>query len=166
MSAAQTQRLSLPVPRGRRAARAWPATAALLVLAGIHAAVPVSLRDAASARTDEACLTRADAPPAAPDLPTLERCAIVLPEDLELQADLGAMYETAGRAAEAETVYRRALALDAEYADLHLRLARLLRARGAWHDARTHAEAALALQPNRAAVLDLLADLTTHGTIR
>ncbi|MEZ5283318.1 MAG: tetratricopeptide repeat protein [Vicinamibacterales bacterium] len=82
----------------------------------------------------------------------------ILPDDdVEVLADVGAAYEAAGRSAEAETAYRRGLARDPEYADLHARLARLLAARGAAAEARTHVESALTLQPNRRDLLDLQA---------
>ena len=124
------------------------------------AALPVSLSRGANAASDEDCLTLADAPAAPrPDLPaTLERCSALYPNDTELLADLGAHYEAGGRRSEAEAVYRRALAVDPGYAELRLRLGRLLLARGAAALARREAEAALEVQPNRQALLDLLRD--------
>ena len=128
------------------------------------AALPMSLSRGPNAASDEECLTLADAPPPPrPDLlATLERCSALYPADVELLADLGAQYETAGRRSEAEAIYRRALAVDPAYAELRLRLGRLLLARGAAALARREAEAALEVQPNRQALLDLLRD-AQHG---
>jgi tetratricopeptide (TPR) repeat protein len=133
-----------------------PALALCLWAAGL----PVSPSRGVNAASDEECLTLADAPPAPrPDLvATLERCSALYPADVELLADLGAQYEAGGRRPEAEAVYRRALAVDPAYAELRLRLGRLLLARGAAALARREAQAALDVQPNRQAALDLLRD--------
>jgi tetratricopeptide (TPR) repeat protein len=122
--------------------------------------LPVSPSRGADVAADEECLTLADAAPAArPDvLAALERCSGLYPADVELLADLATQYEAAGRRDKAETVYRRALAADPGYAELRLRLGRLLLARGAGELARREAEAALEVQPNRQALLDLLHD--------
>ena len=56
----------------------------------------------------------------------MERCRAVVPQDVELLADLAGAYAGAGRLADAETVYRDALSLDPTYADVHVRLATLL----------------------------------------
>jgi tetratricopeptide (TPR) repeat protein len=124
------------------------------------AALPVSLSRGASAASDEDCLTLADSPsaPTSDLLAALERCSALYPRDTELLADLGAHYEARGRRSEAESIYRRALGVDPGYAELRLRLGRLLLARGAAADARREAEAALDVQPNRQALLDLLRD--------
>ena len=143
------------VPHGIRIG----ATLAVLVAAWLVLSVTPE-RSADGPSSDE-CLTLADVPPTtdAPTLRLMIDCAVLLPDDVELLADLGATYEQAGDAANAEAVYARALARDPDYGDLHVRMAKLLRARGALVDARGHAEAALRLQPNRRLVLDLLADL-------
>ena len=55
-------------------------------------------------------MTLADVPHTdAASLPLLERCAAAAPDDAELQADLGAAYEAASRATDAERAFRRAL---------------------------------------------------------
>ena len=130
------------------------------------AALPVSLSRGANAASDEDCLTLADTPPSdRPDLAaTLERCSTLYPNDVELLADLGAHYEANGRKSDAEAIYRRALAVDPGYADLRLRLGRLLLARGAAALARREAEAALEVQPNRQALLELLR-VAQHGSL-
>lgn len=120
--------------------------------------VPVSLPEPSSDVAGVECMTFADkAPERRPDLTRiLERCSELYPEDVELLADLGAQYELAGAAQQAEAAYQRALALDPGHAELRLRLGRLCIKRGAASDARRHAEAALQVQPNRQALLDLL----------
>jgi Tfp pilus assembly protein PilF len=56
--------------------------------------------------------------------------------------------------------------VDPDFADVHVKLASLLAARGAITDAREHAEAALRLQPNRAAVQQLLAHIGSSAERR
>jgi len=120
--------------------------------------LPVQIERATLGPTSDECLRLADRYPAAgPSMVgTLERCVLLVPDDLELLADLGGVYEAAGRARDAEAVYRRAIERDPDYADLHERLARLLLQRGEVDDARAHAAAALALQPNRRRLIELM----------
>ena len=87
----------------------------------------------------------------------LEQCVALVSTDVELMLDLARAYEGATRINEAEATYRRVLDLDPDYADAHVHLAVLLLSRGAIAEARQHAETALRLQPNRRAVLELLA---------
>lgn len=104
------------------------------------------------------CVTLPDEPPdpkGADLTAVLERCVAVNPGDVELMADLGSQYESVGRFSNAEAVYRRALSVDPGYADLRLRLGRLLLQRGDRLAARREAEEALKVQPNRQALLDL-----------
>ena len=69
--------------------------------------------------------------------------------------DLGSAYEASGQLARAEEAYRRALALDPDFADLRLRLGTLLLRRGDAAEAEAEATQALRVQPNRQALLDL-----------
>ena len=121
--------------------------------------LPIQLPAGNDGGSTEECLTLADQPPAADEtsITRLERCTTLTPTDVELIADLAGLYEEAGRAADAEATYQRALAIDPEHADVHARLAALLLSRGEAATARTHAEAALRLQPNRRSLLDLIA---------
>jgi tetratricopeptide (TPR) repeat protein len=136
---------------------AAPLLAPVAALCLFAAVLPVALPLPRSGPSSETCLTLADAPPAGPDaLPALERCSAISPNDAELLEDLGAAYEAAKAPARAETAYRQALALDPDAARVRARLARLALARGDREDARREAEAALRLQPNRRALLDLL----------
>jgi tetratricopeptide (TPR) repeat protein len=134
------------------------------VLALFVAVLPIRLNNASNEASAESCLRLADHPPApGPDaLYEMERCRVVVPQDVELLADLAGAYEGAGRLADAETAYRDALALDPTYADVHVRLATLLLQRGATAEARVHAEQALRIQPNRTQVETLL-DAITRG---
>jgi tetratricopeptide (TPR) repeat protein len=132
----------------------------LAVLALLWFALPVKLANS-SGGTSAECLTLPDAPPdpkRADIIPVLERCSALHPIDVELMADLGSVYESAGRLPDAETIYRRALSIDAGYADVRLRLGRLLLNRGDGPAARREAETALRTQPNRKAALDLIRD--------
>jgi len=71
--------------------------------------------------------------------------------------DLARAYEGATRITEAEATYRRVIAADPDHADAHVDLATLLLSRGAAAEARQHAEIALRIQPNRRAVIELIA---------
>src|SRR5687767_4925760 len=103
---------SNPAPRVRVGA----AAVALVVLA---LALPVKLPSSGGAPSSEECLTIADRPLTTADaIPRLEPCATIVPDDVELLADLGAAYETAGRSADAERIYRQILSLDDTYADI------------------------------------------------
>ncbi len=110
---------------------------------------------------EEQCLTLADTrpdPERADLIPVLEDCQARHPTDVELMADLGRLFESAGRASDAESIYRRALLVDPAYGELRLRLGRMLLTRGDATGARREAVAALRVQPNRQAILDLLHD--------
>jgi tetratricopeptide (TPR) repeat protein len=130
------------------------APAAVLCL--FAAVLPTQLAGRSAGITNEECLTLADAPAAKqPDrLARLEHCSALYPDDVELIADLGGLYESTDRT-KAELAYIRALKLDPDYADVRLRLGRLLLARGAAADALKQADLGLRVQPNRAALLDL-----------
>jgi tetratricopeptide (TPR) repeat protein len=131
------------------------ATALLCVL---WIGLPIRLVRLSSAPSGAECLTLSDTSPAgrAGIVPALKRCTSLFPSDTELMADLGAEYEAAGSLELAEDIYQKAISIDPGYADLRLRLGRLMLRRGAAGDAQEQAEAALRVQPNRKAVLDLL----------
>jgi tetratricopeptide (TPR) repeat protein len=90
------------------------------------------------------------------DLAALERCVALRPSDVELLTDAGAAYEHAERWDRAEEAYRRAIAIDPQDGDVRVRLAEALLLRGDVEGARAQASAALAVQPGRAATLDLI----------
>ena len=130
------------------------APAALLCVFAFALPLPMSARPASGISKAE-CLTLADGPrKSAPPVSLLEKCSALVPDDVELLADLGAAYE-ATDSRKAEAAYRRALDVDANFADLRLRLGSLLLRRGAAAEALTEAEAALRIQPNRQVLLDL-----------
>lgn len=87
----------------------------------------------------------------------LERCLALDPDDVELIADLGAAYESAGHRDRAEQLYRRALAIDPRDGDVHVRLGRLLLARGDRAGAAQEGEAAQRWEPGASAPRELLA---------
>lgn len=140
-----------------RASELTPIAAAAAVLLTLWLLLPIQLRESAGGPSSIECLTIADQPTT--DLAALERCHAVVPADVELSADLGAAYERAARVDEAIALYRKILTLDPSYADVRLRLARLLRQRGDLDGARAEVAAALRVQPNRKALTDLAAEL-------
>jgi len=120
-------------------------------------ALPVKLPSTTGGSSTEECLTIADHPVTGADaIRRLEPCATIIPDDVELLADLGAAYEAAAQSGEAERLYRQILALDDEYADIHVRLARLLLQRGDTAAARRHLERALQIQPNRRTIVTMI----------
>lgn len=128
------------------------------VLSGFAAVLPLAAPAPPSGVSNRECLALADnefrTRPSVP-LSLLERCSNVYPADVELLADLGDRYE-ASDPVRSEALYQRVLALDPGYADVRLRLGGLLLRRGAKAEARRQAQAALLVQPNRRALLDLL----------
>jgi tetratricopeptide (TPR) repeat protein len=128
----------------------------------LFVALPIRLTRASNGAVAESCLRLADRPPATgPEaLTELERCSAVVPDDVELLADLGAAYEGAARALDAEKTYQNVLALDPNYADVRVKLAILLLDRGATSEARDQVEQALRIQPNRTHLQQLLEKIT------
>jgi len=116
----------------------------LLVFAAAFRATsgPSRIEARMSGAADETC-EQANAA----DIAAMERCLTAHPDDIEMMLDLGESYETAGRREDAEALYRRALRVDARDGDVHLRLGRVLLARGDRSGAWREGEAALATQP-------------------
>jgi len=139
--------------------RILPAAA---VLCAMWVSLPMRLARSSAGPSDEDCLALSDPDPSRGGRPhpvdLLERCSTLYPRDVEILADLGAAHESAGDATRAEALYQRALAIDPAYAELRLRLGRLMLRRGAREAAEAQAVAALQVQPNRQALLDLLRD--------
>ena len=98
------------------------------------------------------------------DTTLLERCLSLDPTDVGLMTELGAAYESAGRVDRAEAFYRRALSVDPHDGDVHVRLGRILLARGDRAGARNEGDAALRWQPGAAAASDLVTRATTGNT--
>jgi tetratricopeptide (TPR) repeat protein len=129
--------------------------AALSMVCLLAAALPASMPTPASGVSQEECLTLGDRPVAGgAELALLEECSALYPDDVELLEHLGAAYETTD-SDRAIRVYTRALELDASFAELRLRLGRLLLRQGDAAGALHHVEAALRVQPNRKVLLDL-----------
>lgn len=125
---------------------------AVTVLVVLAAGLPVTLGSSATQLSTEDCVSRS----VGVSTERLEHCVAVFPSDPELLADLAGRYEQSHQTARSEQLYRRALALDPDYADLRLRLGRLLLQQGKTEEARQQATAALQIQPNRTALIDLL----------
>jgi uncharacterized protein HemY len=89
------------------------------------------------------------------DTAALGRCIDLRPGDVQLLTDLGNTYEAAGQWDRAEAAYRRALTFDPADGDLRVRLGTVLLRRGDTAGARQEAAAALAVQPNTTAPLEL-----------
>jgi tetratricopeptide (TPR) repeat protein len=79
------------------------------------------------------------------------------PRSAKLQAGAGIAHHAAGREAEAEAAYRKALALWPGYAQIHYNLALLLDRRGAEDEATSHLQAAGRLAPGNPEPFKLLA---------
>ncbi len=121
--------------------------------------IPARLPEPRSAPSLGDCLALAGGPRRAEAgaIAALERCSALLPENVELLGDLGQAYEAAGRSADAERAYRKALDRDPDYADLRLRLGTLCLKGGSAGEAARQATLALGVEPNRQALLDLRA---------
>jgi tetratricopeptide (TPR) repeat protein len=124
--------------------------------------LPARLSKASSVPSIADCLSISNtAPMGRPGIvPALERCRSIIPNDTEVMADLAGEYESAGRVELAEKTYQEALAIDPAYAEVRLRLGRLMLRRGAADEAKKQATAALTVQPNREAFVELLEDAT------
>lgn len=110
-------------------------------------------------RTRQAALVVDCETPAAPDrsqVGRFERCLALHPDDVELMSDLGDAYDDAGQQDRAESVYRRALDIDPDDGDVHVRLGGVLLRRGDAAGAGREGAAALKMQPGSLAALELI----------
>ena len=140
-----------------RAAAVQIAAAAAVVLV-FAAVLPIRVEDAAKRSSTEECLTLSAKAPAHESDATIAayvRCLDIEPRDAVLMRDLGTLYEEAGDAPRAEEMYRRALAVDAGYADVHTRLGWLLLRKGDKAGARAEADRAVALTLNASSAREL-----------
>jgi tetratricopeptide (TPR) repeat protein len=135
-----------------RASQLTTILAAAAALGALWISLPVRLATTSADSSIADCLTLANTP--STDLSALERCHTLVPRDVELTADLAAAYATAQRRDEAIKAYREIIAIDPLYADVRLRLARLLRESGDEAAAQSEIDAALSVQPNRKALID------------
>jgi cytochrome c-type biogenesis protein CcmH/NrfG len=97
------------------------------------------------------------------DAAGLERCTVLRPGDVELLVELGSVYESAAQWERAGSVYRRALSIDPEDGDVHVRLARVLLRTGDAAGAHREGATALSFQPGNAAALDIIRLATVAG---
>lgn len=146
----------------------WPAKASAIVLpvvavAGFWTVLPFSFPRPLALASAEDCIALGDTGGPHKALHRLEQCSALDPGDVELLTDLGEAYERDGVPLQAEAAYRRALALWPAEADVRLRLARLLLARGEAGEAAAHVTEALRVQPNRRALIELLAEAQRRG---
>jgi tetratricopeptide (TPR) repeat protein len=146
--------VKIPTPLAASFNKQIAIAASLLCLYWV--ALPVAPIESATGASTARCLTEADRTREASSISDLEQCSALLPSDADLTADLGGAYEAAGRWAEAESAYRRALTIDPEFADVRRSLAALLERRGAGDEARRQIEAALRVQPNRGDLIEQL----------
>jgi predicted Zn-dependent protease len=125
----------------------WPAALLLLFVGTFRTSGP-DAASGASASTCESSLRL--------DAPALEQCLTLDPNNVELMTDLGDAYRRGHDDRQAETLYRRALTIDARDGDVHLRLGELLLERGDSAAAGVEGAAALAVQPNSLAAQRLI----------
>jgi tetratricopeptide (TPR) repeat protein len=90
------------------------------------------------------------------DTATLERCLMLHPRHATAMAELGDRYARARDSERAETMYRRAIAVDPRDGEVRLRLGELLLRRGDVSGSLAEAEAALATLPGSRAAEDLV----------
>jgi cytochrome c-type biogenesis protein CcmH/NrfG len=88
----------------------------------------------------------------------LERCLALDASDVESMIALGDVFAAASRVDRAEALYRRALEVEPHDARVHVRLGRLLLARGDAAGARREGEAALQSHVGNGAALRLIAE--------
>jgi tetratricopeptide (TPR) repeat protein len=129
--------------------------AAIAVVFLLIAVLPASMAKPASGVSQQECLTLGDRPVAqGATVAVLEECSALYPDDVELLEHLAAAYQTTD-SDRAIRIYTRALELDPSFADLRLRLGRLLLRQGDPAGTLQQVDAALRVQPNRQALLSL-----------
>lgn len=127
--------------------------AAVLVVACV--ALPVTLPRQDDRDANTACASL-NAPTASPGLAVLERCFASHPRDTQAMVALGDAFRRVGEDRRAEDVYRAVLRVDAGYAEVRVRVARLLLDHHDFGAAAVEINAALLIQPNRRELQDLL----------
>jgi len=90
---------------------------------------------------------------------TFQRAAAFAPKNGEVKVDLGHSLLAVGRLADAKECLEAALAMDGKLIGAHIGLSRLARVLGDLPQALAHAAAALAIDPDFAPALRMLADL-------
>jgi len=146
--------------------KAPPIIVAGAVVCTFAVLLPVALPRSAAPIADEACVSLADEASERTPTSAVERCSSLYPQDVDLIVLLGIRQEAEHRPDAAEAAYRRVLAVEPAYADVRLRLARILLARGAAAEAAREARGALAVQPNRQALVDLIREADARAGTR
>jgi len=131
----------------------WP----LAILAIVAATFPRSARDVAAGGGAAWC-DQYVASSSADAVAALERCLSVDPNDVEAMLELGIAWEAASQPERAEALYRRSLDVEPHDARVHVRLGRLLLARGDSVAARREGDAALQWHVGNAPALRLIAE--------
>jgi len=134
----------------------WPLAMLTMFIASFRRSAP----DAAAVGDAAAPCDHATPSDSADAVGRLERCLAADPADVEAMLDLGIASEAA-HPDRAEMLYRRALTVEPHDARVHVRLGRLLLARGDLLSARREGEAALRWHVGNAAALRLVAE--THA---
>jgi tetratricopeptide (TPR) repeat protein len=142
---------------GRLRASLTPVLAALAVLAMLWVVLPLPAPTAGGQASLAGCATMANQQSS--DVAGLERCHALIPTDIELSADLAAAYTANARPDDAIALYQEILTLDPSYAEVHVRLARLLQSKGDRAAALDHVDQALRIQPNRKLLIDFRSEL-------
>ena len=124
----------------------WPFAMLTIFVATFRRSAPEGVAAGAPAPCDDYGATRSVA-----DAPRLERCVAFDPTDVDSLIALGDV-------SMAEAPYRRALEVEPRDARVHVRLGRLLLARGDRDGARREAEAALQSHVGNGAALRLIAE--------
>ena len=137
----------------RRLQVLWPLAMLTIFVATFRRSAPESVPDGAAAPCDQHVASHsADA------VARLDRCLALDPSDVESMIELGDVFMAVARAERAEALYRRALEVEPRDARVHVRLGRLLLARGDSDGARREAEAALQSHVGNGAALRLVAE--------
>ena len=131
----------------------WPLALLAIFVATFRRSAPEAAAGGARAPCD-----RHDGSHSADAVERLERCLALDAADEESMIALGDVLASASRVDRAEALYRRALDVEPHDARVHLRLGRLLLARGDVAGARHEGEAALQSYVGNAAALRLIAE--------
>jgi tetratricopeptide (TPR) repeat protein len=139
-------------PRRRDALRRWGNVAWPLLLLG--AFLGSFRHDRGGAAVHSAAVDCVS--PAELDARALEQCLAADAIDVELVTEAAGRAATAGDAARAAALYRRALSLDPDDGEIHRQLGEVLLASGDARGARAEAASAVAAEPGGEAAEDLL----------
>ena len=129
----------------------WPVAILILFVGAFRRSAPDARMSGDGAPCDRPVDHAAAATPG-----RLERCLESAPGDVETMIELAALVEESADAERAESLYRRALTVDPRDARIHVRLGRLLLARGDRAGAAREAGLALQAHPGNDAAIRLV----------